>query len=232
MRQQRLTYRIYITYQQLRCFLSVRMIKSRFQWHQIKRITTHKISSALSCDQRLRQTSLVKGRVHQNKTEVTLPQSNDAKLKRFHEKLHQYNLELAQKSNGDSDFNLKSGVTQWRYTNSIEQNFFEPRTIDRSNSFVVFENTTRAQSALPKFDILTVPEYADEIFKNEKLKERMGMPNSEYMLYQNDINEKMRRILVDWLLKVHGKFKLLPETFSLTINIIDRYLSQEIISRK
>ena len=52
------------------------------------------------------------------------------------------------------------------------------------------------------------------------------------MNFQTDVNEKMRRILVDWLLKVHSKFKLLPETFYLTINIIDRYLSKEVISRK
>lgn len=64
------------------------------------------------------------------------------------------------------------------------------------------------------------------------------MPKSDYMSsvqLQNKhdpINEKMRYILVDWLLKVHEKFKLLPETLYLTINIIDRYLSKEVISRK
>jgi hypothetical protein len=45
-----------------------------------------------------------------------------------------------------------------------------------------------------------------------------------YMEKQNDINEKMRAILVDWLIEVHLKFKLLPETLFLTVNIIDRYL--------
>jgi G2/mitotic-specific cyclin-B, other len=35
----------------------------------------------------------------------------------------------------------------------------------------------------------------------------------------------MRAILVDWLIDVHLKFKLLNETLFLTINIIDRYLS-------
>jgi cyclin B len=33
----------------------------------------------------------------------------------------------------------------------------------------------------------------------------------------------MRQILVDWLVEVHLKFKLLPETLFLTVNIIDRY---------
>ena len=44
------------------------------------------------------------------------------------------------------------------------------------------------------------------------------------MSKQNDINEKMRMILIDWLIEVHLKFKLLPETLFLTINFIDRYL--------
>lgn len=32
------------------------------------------------------------------------------------------------------------------------------------------------------------------------------------MKTQSDVNEKMRGILVDWLVEVHLKFKLLPET--------------------
>ena len=44
------------------------------------------------------------------------------------------------------------------------------------------------------------------------------------MEYQNDINEKMRRILIDWLIDVHLKFKLVLETLYLTVNLIDHYL--------
>lgn len=36
----------------------------------------------------------------------------------------------------------------------------------------------------------------------------------------------MRAILIDWLIEVHLKFKLLPETLFLTVNIIDRYLEK------
>lgn len=42
------------------------------------------------------------------------------------------------------------------------------------------------------------------------------------MKKQSDINEKMRGILIDWLIEVHLKFRLLPETLFLTINTIDR----------
>lgn len=50
-------------------------------------------------------------------------------------------------------------------------------------------------------------------------------------LKQNDITDKMRAILVDWLVEVHLKFKLLPETLYLTVNLIDRYLEKETIVR-
>lgn len=53
--------------------------------------------------------------------------------------------------------------------------------------------------------------------------EKFTQPNGFYMRTQRDINENVRAILVDWIISVHAKFKLLPETLYLTINIIDRY---------
>jgi cyclin B len=41
----------------------------------------------------------------------------------------------------------------------------------------------------------------------------------------------MRAILVDWMVDVHLKFKLLSETLFLTVNLIDRYLSIKQIQR-
>lgn len=77
---------------------------------------------------------------------------------------------------------------------------------------------------------------------------------------QVDINDKMRAILVDWLVEVHLKFKvcictssdlllqsvrvcqthnlqhavlqLMPETLFLTMNVIDRFLEQKPMTRK
>lgn len=48
---------------------------------------------------------------------------------------------------------------------------------------------------------------------------------------QHDINSQMRAILIDWLVEVHLKFKLLPETLYLTVNLIDRFLSVSQINR-
>ena len=51
------------------------------------------------------------------------------------------------------------------------------------------------------------------------------------MANQKEINDKMRAILVDWLIEVHSKFKLQKETLFLTINIIDRFLEKTIVSK-
>ncbi len=42
---------------------------------------------------------------------------------------------------------------------------------------------------------------------------------------ESAINENMRATLVDWIIQVHMKFKLLPETLFITMNLIDRFLS-------
>jgi hypothetical protein len=49
---------------------------------------------------------------------------------------------------------------------------------------------------------------------------------------QDDITEKMRSILIDWIIDVHAKFKLEPNTLFMATNIIDRFLSKERIPRK
>jgi hypothetical protein len=76
-----------------------------------------------------------------------------------------------------------------------------------------------------------VEEYIEEIFDYVKSVEFDHLPNPMYMKLQTDINEKMRSILIDWLVEVHLKFKLLPETMFLTVNIIDRYLGKKNIMR-
>eukprot|EP00161_Ancyromonas_sigmoides_P006665 TRINITY_DN1769_c0_g3_i6.p2 TRINITY_DN1769_c0_g3~~TRINITY_DN1769_c0_g3_i6.p2 ORF type:complete len:230 (-),score=102.70 TRINITY_DN1769_c0_g3_i6:250-939(-) len=52
------------------------------------------------------------------------------------------------------------------------------------------------------------------------------------MSHQPDINDKMRTILFDWLVDVHLKFKLLPETLYLTFNYVDRFLERKAVSRQ
>ncbi|KAF2731165.1 G2/mitotic-specific cyclin CYB1, partial [Polyplosphaeria fusca] len=78
-------------------------------------------------------------------------------------------------------------------------------------------------------DPLMVSEYVVEIFEYLKELEIATMANPDYMDSQNELEWKMRGILVDWLLEVHTRFRLLPETLFLAVNIIDRFLSNKIV---
>ncbi|KAK9666521.1 hypothetical protein RND81_14G190600 [Saponaria officinalis] len=80
-------------------------------------------------------------------------------------------------------------------------------------------------------DELAVVEYVEDIYKFYRLAEGESRVR-DYMGLQPDINEKMRSILVDWLIEVHHKFELRQETLYLTVNIIDRFLSMKAIPRK
>jgi G2/mitotic-specific cyclin-B, other len=64
--------------------------------------------------------------------------------------------------------------------------------------------------------------------RNEELK---YIVRPSFMDSQQDVNEKMRAILIDWLVEVHLKFKLVPETLYLTVNLIDRYLERVEVMR-
>lgn len=78
---------------------------------------------------------------------------------------------------------------------------------------------------------LAVVEYIEDMYTFYKSAEHEGRVH-DYMDSQPELNEKMRAILVDWLVQVHLKFELSPETFYLTINIVDRYLASKTTSRR
>lgn len=77
---------------------------------------------------------------------------------------------------------------------------------------------------------LAVTAYVNDIYAYYRRVEAQISP--DYMAEQTDINDRMRAILVDWLVEVHLKFKLMPETLYLTTNLIDRYLAKENVTRK
>ena len=76
-------------------------------------------------------------------------------------------------------------------------------------------------------------EYIDDILFN-LLKEEKDMKykiDSSYFKIQSEINEKMRAILIDWLIDVNNKFYFKEETLYIALNIIDTYLSLKKIKR-
>ena len=96
------------------------------------------------------------------------------------------------------------------------------------------------------FDTTMVAEYAEDIFKHMEELESTVMPNPRYMGFQTEIewclrssitvshmlirNRTMRTTLIDWLLQVHLRYHMLPETLWIAVNLVDRFLSVRVVS--
>ena len=80
------------------------------------------------------------------------------------------------------------------------------------------------------WDTTMVAEYGDEIFQYMRELEIKMLPNAHYMDNQAEIQWSMRSVLMDWLVQVHQRFGLLPETLFLCCNYIDRFLSCKVVS--
>ncbi|KAJ4879562.1 Cyclin-B2-3 [Raphanus sativus] len=79
---------------------------------------------------------------------------------------------------------------------------------------------------------LAVVEYINDIYDFFKKSEELSCVPPNYMDNQQDLNERMRGILIDWLIEVHYKFELMEETLYLTVSVIDRFLAVHQIVRK
>ncbi|KAH9316296.1 hypothetical protein KI387_024923, partial [Taxus chinensis] len=96
----------------------------------------------------------------------------------------------------------------------------------------------RIEGDLPNIDEadnenqLAVVDYIHDIYHFYWEVEARKCPSSSYMSTQVDITPKMRAILVDWLIDVHWKFELTSETLFLMTNLMDRFLSMHVITRK
>lgn len=78
-------------------------------------------------------------------------------------------------------------------------------------------------------DPLMASEYVNEIFPYLHELEQRTLPDRTYLFTQTQLKPKMRSILVDWLVEMHQRFRLLPETLFLAINIMDRFMSVEAV---
>ena len=82
-------------------------------------------------------------------------------------------------------------------------------------------------------NIFFAGEYLEEIYLNLLLEEKQATikPQIGYMNNQNEINEIMRAILIDWIIDIHLRFNLRQETLFMTIWLIDTYLSYAFVPR-
>ena len=103
-----------------------------------------------------------------------------------------------------------------------------PRSTDSDALVSRFEGLLGGQvaPAVPILDIdaadrdqpNNVVEYIKDIYEHLRQFEVKYQPSANYMASQTDITDRMRAILVDWLIDVHLKFKLRHETVRSTVN--------------
>lgn len=81
-------------------------------------------------------------------------------------------------------------------------------------------------------DPLMVSEYVIDIFNYmlEIERKHAQVLNPNYIEKQKELNWGMRGILGDWLIQVHARFRLLPETLYLAMHLVDRMLSIRVVS--
>jgi hypothetical protein len=72
-------------------------------------------------------------------------------------------------------------------------------------------------------EVQEVVEYAADIFELVKQAEAPAA-DPDYLAESPELNARMRGILVDWIIEVHQKFKLMAETLFLSVHLLDRYL--------
>jgi len=76
-----------------------------------------------------------------------------------------------------------------------------------------------------------VPDYAFTSFEYFRAREGM-QPIEPYMPLQTEVNEKMRQVLVDWLVEMQESFQLTHETLYLSVAITDLYMSKRDVKRE
>ncbi|XP_034089695.1 G2/mitotic-specific cyclin-B2-like isoform X2 [Gymnodraco acuticeps] len=74
-------------------------------------------------------------------------------------------------------------------------------------------------------------EYVKDIYSYLHVLEVEQAVRPDYMQHY-EITERMRALLVDWLVQVHSRFQLLQETLYLTVAVMDRFLQVQPVSRR
>eukprot|EP00826_Nyctotherus_ovalis_P005139 TRINITY_DN11152_c0_g2_i3.p1 TRINITY_DN11152_c0_g2~~TRINITY_DN11152_c0_g2_i3.p1 ORF type:complete len:376 (-),score=87.78 TRINITY_DN11152_c0_g2_i3:19-1146(-) len=108
---------------------------------------------------------------------------------------------------------------------------FTTRQVEANKSINVIDSRKREYETIPKGNPQDCNEYVPEIAAYTRSIEGKFKIDPLYMNTQKDINNTMRSILIDWLVDVNIRFKLLPETLFLTVNIIDRYLQSQQVKK-
>jgi cyclin B len=151
---------------------------------------------------------------------------------------HNYKIKVIQNFKKENKENAKVNDENIENYKPIKNNFLIK---SKENKEIKIENKeAEKEEKIKYFDIsridnVQIPkDYINIIYYNLLKEEDRGISpraDYDYMKNQKEINEKMRSILVDWIIDVHYKFGFTDETLYMTVSIIDRYLTINQIKR-
>ncbi|KAK3005924.1 hypothetical protein RJ639_017797 [Escallonia herrerae] len=118
------------------------------------------------------------------------------------------------------------------FLEQIEELLIEKDQMEEVEMEDIFEEPIMDIDSCDAKNSLAVVEYVEDLYGYYRKMESSSCVPPNYMAQQFDINEKMRAILIDWLIEVHYKFELRDETLFLTVNLIDRFLAKQSVVRK
>ncbi|KAK5900539.1 hypothetical protein CgunFtcFv8_025490 [Champsocephalus gunnari] len=106
-----------------------------------------------------------------------------------------------------------------------------PADLCQAFSDVILHTAVRDVDADDYENPMLCSEYVKEIYKYLRQLEVEQNVRATY-LQGHEVTGNMRAILVDWLVQVSLKFRLLQETMYLTVGIIDRFLQDNPVPKK
>ncbi|XP_061101685.1 G2/mitotic-specific cyclin-B2 [Conger conger] len=96
-----------------------------------------------------------------------------------------------------------------------------------SDALIDVEDIDEGDADMPQL----CSEYVKDIYTYLRSLEVQQSIRPKYM-QGYEINQRMRALLVDWLIQVHSRFQLLQETLYMTVAILDRFLQVQPVSRR
>ena len=129
------------------------------------------------------------------------------------------------------DENTNPNIISKSLSSKMNNSFNTFNHMNKIDNVVEMEIENKEKKVKTKKSLQNVDEYFNDICDELFNYEGKYLVDPQYMSRQSDINHRMRAILIDWLIDVHLKYKLIPQTIYIAVNLIDRYLSKNDTNR-
>lgn len=158
-----------------------------------------------------------------NKFNTTTSKSKEKEIKYENTSYSNHNNNSKIHNENNSGIKQKKGPKPEFSVNKKLNDFLEKEKV-KNAKYSIFqfpEITNMKSNAQIPYEYFN--DFLETFCSEENLLEFKIKPN--FMSKQREINNKMRAIIVNWIIEVHNRFKLLPDTLFLSVIIFDRYMS-------